>query len=73
MELGDIIEHKYKESTSGYPHDKKYIFLGKCRMKNPTTGEWIDGLAYGNEDSIYVREKTDFEDKLKVVENGSKD
>lgn len=40
MEVGDIVEHKCKESTSGYPHDKKYIVLGKCRMKNPTTGEW---------------------------------
>ena len=73
MEVGDIVEHKCKESTSGYPHDKKYVYLAKCRMKNPTNGEWVDGLIYAHEGNIYVRERTDFEDKFKVVEDGGKD
>lgn len=71
MEIGKIVKHKHKESTSGYPHDKKYIIYGKCRMKNPTTREWVDAIQYVEADNIksqiYVREKQDFENEFKVV------
>lgn len=77
MEVGDIVEHKCKESTSGYPHDKKYAFGGVCRMKNPTTGEWVDGAIYFNikdgEMQEFVRELNDFNNKFKKVEHESKD
>lgn len=75
MEINDAVEHKYKESTSGYSHDGIYRIVDFCRMKNPTTREWVDGVIYRNVRTyeIYVREKSDFEDKFKVLKNGSKD
>lgn len=33
FKIGDIVEHINKESKSGYPHDKKYVVYGFCRMK----------------------------------------
>ena len=75
MEVGDVVEHKVKESTSGYPHDGIYRIMEFCRMKNPTTREWVDAVIYRNISTYenFVREKTDFEDKFKLVGNGSKD
>ena len=74
MDTGDIVEHKSKESTSGYPHDKHYLILSPyARMKNPTTQEWVDAVIY--EDSghnLYIREKRDFNNKFKKVVNESK-
>lgn len=71
MKVGDIVEHKDKESKSGYPHDKKYVVYGKCRMKNPTTREWVDGIQYMEQNNlngdIYVREKEDFEKHFKLA------
>lgn len=71
MKIGDTVEHINKESKSGYPHDKKYVVYGFCRMKNPTTREWVDAVQYmefGNiKSSIYVREKQDFESHFKLV------
>ena len=68
MEVGDIVEHKCKESTSGYSHDGIYRIMDFCRMKNPTTREWVDAVIYRNVRTyeFYVREKNDFEDKFKV-------
>lgn len=75
MEVGNAVEHKCKESESGYPHDGIYRIMEFCRMKNPTTREWVDGVIYANNETgkLFVREKTDFEDKFKLVGNGSKD
>ena len=75
MNIGDAVEHINKESTSGYSHDGIYRILDFCRMKNPTTREWIDAVIYHNIRTYekYVREKSDFEDKFKLVGNGSKD
>lgn len=41
MEVGNAVEHKCKESESGYPHDGIYRILEFCRMKNPTTRKWL--------------------------------
>ena len=76
MKIGDIVEHKSKVSKSGYPHDKTYIIMDeRCRMKDPTTGEWVDAVIYDDEASNrYVRELNDFIDKFQKVEiYGSKD
>lgn len=62
---GTIVEHICKESTSGYPHDKKYSVVGQVRMKDPTTREWIDGICYSNGEEYFVREKNDFYNKFK--------
>lgn len=69
MILGDIVEHKEKESKSGYPHDKTYLIIDdKCRMKDPTTGEWVDAVVYEDTShNRYVREKNDFMNKFQVV------
>lgn len=68
MNINDIVEHKNKQSHSGYSHDGLYEIVGFCRMKNPTTGEWADAVMYCNikTDETFVREKSDFEDKFKV-------
>lgn len=70
MEVGTVVEHKVKESTSGYSHDGIYRIMDFCRMKNPTTREWVDAVIYRNIRTYdtYVREKSDFEDKFKVKE-----
>lgn len=68
MEVGNVVEHKDKESTSGYSHDGIYRIIDFCRMKNPTTREWVDAVIYRNVRTyeMYVREKNDFEDKFKI-------
>lgn len=48
MKIGDTVEHINKESKSGYPHDKKNVVYGFCRMKNPTTREWVDAVQIWN-------------------------
>lgn len=70
MNVGDLIEHINKESTSGYPHDKIYTYEGSCRVKDPTTREWVDGVIYshieGNTKHIFVRELSDFKEHFKI-------
>lgn len=75
MKINDIVEHKNKESESGYSHDGLYEIIEFCRLKNPTTREWVDGVIYSNTDTgeLFVREKIDFEDKFKNYKYGSKD
>lgn len=72
FKIGDVVEHINKESKSGYPHDKEYVVYGFCRMKNPTTGEWVDGVQYSQTNNlkseIFVREKEDFCKQFKVSE-----
>lgn len=70
MEVGNIVEHKNKESNSGYSHDGLYRIMDFCRMKNPTTREWVDAVIYRNIKTYetFVRERIDFEDKFKVFE-----
>ena len=50
-----------------YPKNgHQYMPLYRCRMKNPTSGEWFDAIIYkGVEDEkFYVRERKDFLDKF---------
>lgn len=62
-----------------YPKNGHYYEpLFRCRMKNPTSGEWFDAIIYQNYDTkhLYVRERKDFLDKfvkLKDWEDGNKD
>lgn len=54
-----------------------YIVQGHCRMKNPTTKEWMDGIVYtqyssnpavyDDESETYVRESQDFVSKFTKV------
>lgn len=70
MGVGSFVEHKDKTSKSGYAHDKIYLIIDmNCRMKNPTTREWVDAVIY--QDTLrnnYVREKNDFMDKFQKIE-----
>ena len=69
MEIGDLVEHKDKNSKSGYPHDRAYHFTGHVRCKDRTTGEWYDAVEYQERyfGEVFVREEKDFEDKFQKV------
>lgn len=68
---------EWKKKVYVYPKTEHlYMPLYRCRMKNPTSGEWFDAIIYkGVEDEkFYVRERKDFLDKfvkLKDWENGN--
>lgn len=69
MGVGDIVEHKNKESKSGYPHNGTYLIIDYCRMKNSISREWEDAVIYESpEGKRYVRELNDFIDKFQKVE-----
>lgn len=72
MEIGQVVEHRIKKKPTD---NGLYRIVDFCKMKNPTTREWVDGVIYRNVRTyeIYVREKSDFEDKFKVLKNESKD
>lgn len=61
-----------KKKVYVYPKTEHlYMPLYRCRMKNPTSGEWFDAIIYkGIEDEkFYVRERKDFLDKfVKLVD-----
>lgn len=42
----------------------KYLPVAIYKMKNPTTGEWVDAVAYRRDGNIYIRERQDFYDKF---------
>ena len=69
FQIGDKVEHVCKESSSGYPHDKQYHITGFCRMKDPTTREWVDGVCYSAGEELFVREKSDFQIHFQIVKN----
>lgn len=67
-----IIDDKVEfiDKTPGqYSHDSIYLYKGLCRVKNPDTGKWFDAVLYSkiSDKTIFVREKTDFENKFKKV------
>lgn len=70
MGVGDIVEHKDKDSKSGYPHDGIYVISNFCRMKNSISREWEDAVIYTNTTTHqhYVRELNDFIDKFQKIE-----
>lgn len=72
MEIGQVVEHRINKKPTD---NGLYRIVDFCKMKNPTTREWVDGVIYRNIRTyeIYVREKSDFEDKFKVLKNESKD
>ena len=69
-----IYEHKDKNiGESGYSHDGKYKIVSEARMKNPSTREWVDCIIYADifQSDVYAREKQDFFDKFKELEEFS--
>lgn len=51
-----------------YPKNKHYyalVDIGTIRMKNPTTGEWVNAYLYTDGKGLYVRESEDFNNKFK--------
>lgn len=70
MKEKDYVEHLNKNSKSGYPHNKIYqIFNMNMRMKNPTTGEWIDAVCYTHDNEFFVREKENFLKEFILVQS----
>lgn len=66
-----LFKHKDKKvGESGYSHDVKYIVIHNARMKNPETRKWLDCVIYSDiaNGNVYVREKKDFIDKFKEVD-----
>ena len=49
-------------------HKYAIVNQGVTRMKNPTTKEWIDAIAYTDGKGFYVREASDFNKKFKLEE-----
>lgn len=49
-------------------HKYAIVNQGITRMKNPTTGEWIDAIIYTDGKGFYVREASDFNSKFKLEE-----
>lgn len=70
--LGKVALKERKKKVYVYPKTEHlYMPLYRCRMKNPTSGEWFDAIIYkGIEDEkFYVRERKDFLDKfVKLVD-----
>lgn len=54
-----------------YPkNERTYRVLMETKMKDPTTGEWKPAVIYTDGDASYCREKEDFINKFKPIENG---
>lgn len=78
MRVGDIVEYINKTDKEGKPRDKKYLYEGVCRMKDPTTRKWVDAAIYScvenGKVNQFVRELSDFKKHFKVYsKNESKD
>ena len=62
-----IAQKEWRKRVYVYPKTEHlYMPLYRCRMKNPTSGEWFDAIIYrGVEDErFYVRERKDFLNKF---------
>lgn len=72
MEIGQVVEHRIKKKPTD---NGLYRIVDFCKMKNPTTREWVDCVVYRDIRSYetYVREKIDFEYKFKLFKHESKD
>ena len=58
-----VSRREYQKSLYFYPKNKHfYTFRHKCRIKNPTSGEWVDAVIYQDIKSgnYYARELSDF-------------
>lgn len=57
-------------------NDKVYLFTGFCKMKDISSGKWVDGCTYMEWDilvdntvgDMYVMEKESFEKEFKIYE-----
>lgn len=72
MNINDIVEFKKTKN--------RYRIAGFGKMKNPSTGEWIDSVVYENfqtyvekfgytapeKSEVFIREKEDFESKFEL-------
>lgn len=55
-----------------FPHQTKWLYKGRsysvvdfCRIKDATTGNWISGVIYENEEGeTFVRSRLDFVEKF---------
>lgn len=58
----------WKKNLSWYysqnGHNYAVIDLGGLRMKNPSTGEWVDATLYTDGKGFYAREDNDFASKF---------
>lgn len=67
-----IAQKEWRKRVYVYPKTEHlYMPLYRCRMKNPTSGEWFDAVIYkGVEDErFYVRERKDFLNKfIKLID-----
>lgn len=65
---GNKASELWKENLSWYypknGHSYAVIDLGELKMKNPSTGEWIDSTLYTDGKGFYVRECSDFSSKF---------
>lgn len=62
------VEFKDKQNSGDYPHDGVFEVLNShVRMKDPTTGKWVNAVAYGRGFSVFVREENDFFEKFQEV------
>jgi len=51
--------------------DTVYVVRKELQMKHPTTRDWVDAVEYSDyyrSTCIYVREKSDFDEKFEVIE-----
>lgn len=54
---------EYTRTLYFYPKNKHFYSLRyKCRIKNPTSGEWVDAVIYQDTKSrnYYARKSSDF-------------
>lgn len=65
---GDKAKKLWEENLKWYyPKNKHhYAIVGGTKMKNPTTGEWVEALLYTDGKGFYVRESNDFTNKFKL-------
>lgn len=67
-----ILIKNFKKNAYLYPKNGHfYTVFKKCKLKNPTSGEWMDAIIYvGVEDgNYYVREKNNFLSKFVKFKN----
>ena len=67
-----LARKEYQKSLYFYPKNKHfYTSCHTCRIKNPTSGEWVDAVVYQDIKSgnYYARELSDFLAKFVSYKN----
>ncbi len=57
-----------KGSTVTYKGNS-YTFTGLGKLKNPTTGQWVQCALYSNNNENFARELADFRSKFSLRNN----